>query len=54
MHIYMRMYMHTRTHTHTNSRPHTLTPSGNYAGMYMSFKNVFVRHNDLKRHFYVE
>ena len=28
--------------------------SGNYAGMYMSFKNVFTRDNDLKRPIYVE
>jgi len=28
--------------------------SGNYAGIYMSFKNVFICHNDLKRHINVE
>ena len=28
--------------------------SGNYDGIYMSFKNVFICHNDLKRHVYVK
>jgi len=28
--------------------------SANYAGIYMSFKSVFICHNDLKRHINVE
>ena len=35
------------------SKPTEMWP-GNYAGMYMSFKNAFICHNDLKRHIYIK